>query len=188
MNGSEMFAKLQALRDQAGATHYVRVKMAQQLLKDRAWVRASDGGGGDEDIAIGRLEEMCFADLCGVVGLPALLDLLEHYPEQVDWFRHKFNLRKMWAEIKAKQPARKKTQAKPTFTRNGATTSTASNIEIEEDIPSTDLWDRLTYTQQRRKYQEATQLIAKLQTENKRLKTEIHNLKQAGQKLFAASA
>lgn len=107
MTGKQLFLQLVDLRDEAGAVHYQRVAMAQQLLADKEWVTDRTGGGGDEDKALDRLEAECFGDLCGLISLPQLLEIYHHMPDIRQWQKHKFNLAKIWKEWRGRQPKRK---------------------------------------------------------------------------------
>lgn len=96
----ETYARLIELRDRAGGLIYERLTLADRLLSDRAWVEAPECGGGDESRAIDRLEEMAFADLCGALSLPEMLEILHHVPDEKTWKANRYNLRKMHREMK----------------------------------------------------------------------------------------
>lgn len=110
-NAGEVFARLITLRNQAGATLYERLKLADQLLSDRGWVQAPEGGGGDESIAIDRLESLCFGDICGALSLPEMLEVLHAVPQVKVWEKNRFNLRRMYQEMKARQQAQRNATA-----------------------------------------------------------------------------
>lgn len=96
MAGKQKFAELVNLRDKAG--HYKRIKLASELIADKTWVEDPSGGGGDVNIALDRIEEGAFADLCGAVTISQLLEVYHHIPDEQVWKRHGYNFRKMWAE------------------------------------------------------------------------------------------
>ena len=96
-----MYVRLLNLRNSAGQQMYQRLTLCQRLLADRAWVESPEGGGGDEGRALDRLEDECFGDVCGAMSLPQLLEVLEKVPSESAWKANKYNLRKMWAEMKA---------------------------------------------------------------------------------------
>lgn len=100
MNSNQVFAELVDLRNKAGKSVYHRLTLAQRLLTDKDWVRAPEHGGGDESRALDRLEEECFGDLCGALSLPQLLEVLHHVPDEGDWKRNKYNLKRMHEEMK----------------------------------------------------------------------------------------
>lgn len=102
MNSNQIFAELVNRRNQAGRAIYDRLVLVQQLLTDKDWVQASEHGGGDESLALDRLEEECFGDLCGALSLPQLLEVLHHVPNEADWKRNKYKLKQMWDEMKAR--------------------------------------------------------------------------------------
>lgn len=100
--GRALYVRLVDLRNEAGAKLYHRLCLARDLLTSHEWVEDLAGGGGDESIAIDRLEDTCFADLCGAVSLPDLLEVLRRVPAEKTWKANKYNLRRMWAEMKAR--------------------------------------------------------------------------------------
>ena len=105
--GTEAFARLISMLDHCGEGpqgHYERIKLADSLLKNRAWVESKEHGGGDLSRALDRVEARCFGDLCGT-GFPItrLLDVYHHVPDVNVWKRHHFNLAKVWAEWSASQ-------------------------------------------------------------------------------------
>lgn len=100
--GRSMYVRLVDLRNEAGAKLYQRLTLARDLLVNHEWVEDPAGGGGDESISLDRLEDNCFADLCGAVSLPDLLEVLRKIPAEKTWKANKYNLRRMWAEMKAR--------------------------------------------------------------------------------------
>lgn len=90
------------LREKRGST-YDRLTLADQLLKDVEWVALPTGGGGDLSSAYDRLEEDCFGDLVGDLGLASILEVLHYFPRRKDWEAHKYNFRRMWAEMRSAQ-------------------------------------------------------------------------------------
>lgn len=103
----QKYAELINLRNAAGQNIYQRLTLADAILSDRDWVTAPDGGGGDESRAIDRLEEHCFADVCGALSLPEMLEILHHVPDVRTWEKNRYNLRKMHAEYKERTRPRK---------------------------------------------------------------------------------
>lgn len=100
MNSNQIFAELVDLRNKAGKTVYHRLTLARDLLVDRDWVCDVARGGGDESRALDRLEEECFGDLYGALSLPQLLEVLHHVPDEAVWKRNKYNLKRMWEEMR----------------------------------------------------------------------------------------
>ncbi len=99
MKGSELYARLLNMRNESGKLLYQRLRMCKELLGDREWVAAADGGGGDEAVAMDRLESECFADICGSMTLTQLLQVIDAVPTETVWKANKYNLRKMWNEV-----------------------------------------------------------------------------------------
>lgn len=180
MTGTEIYTELRSLLNAAGDKHYQRIKLADQLLKDKAWVRSPEWGGGDEDKAIDLLERTCFADLCGLITLPQLLDILHHIPDIREWQRCRFNLRQMWADWRAKQ--------KPTPAPRA---ERVRKLPVELTPPLQ--FPEMTPSKQRKEYERAVRIIetdaekiqrltaenTALRQENEQLKAEIARLKRS---------
>ena len=103
----EIYTELLRLRDQGGQALFLRIGLADKLLSDRTWISAPEGGGGDESIAIDRLESECFGDVA--LSLPELLELFHAVPGEATWKRNKYRIRKMLDELRARQQARTET-------------------------------------------------------------------------------
>lgn len=160
LTARELFLNLVAMRNEVGEKLYQRLVMAQKLLADTEWVEDVSAGGGDESIALDRLEEECFGDLCGSISLPDMLEVLRRVPDKKTWKANKFNLRRMWAEMKA----RNKT-ASPPLPPKG------------ERVEGEDSRDRLI----RRLREELAELKQSLRNqikENLKLKAAIHRIQQ----------
>lgn len=172
--GYQLHARLLQLRDHAGASHYQRVQVANRLLKNKEWVEALDGGGGNVDKALTRLEQEAFPDLCGSVGLCQLLDLLHNFPDVEVWKKNKFDFRKMWADWKAKQ---KPTPAKanPRPAAQAATKSYTPPFQLEDLTPAK---QKEEYRRVYAKVESDAERIARLEAENARLKAENATLKE----------
>ncbi len=112
MTSHEVYARLITLRKRAGRVIFERVRLADTLLSDNDWVSHPEHGGGDQSVAIDRLEADAFGDLCGAVSLPDLLEIYHHVPREEDWRKAKFNLRRLHAEVRARlRPKPPKTPA-----------------------------------------------------------------------------
>lgn len=114
MNSNELFAKLVKLRNESGEALYARLCLAKTLLEDREWVEAPQHGGGDLSRAMDRLEAECFADICGALSLPQMLEILREVPQQKTWKASKYNLRAMYAEMQARRSPTPTTPRQPT--------------------------------------------------------------------------
>lgn len=99
MQSFEIYAKLVEYRNQAGEMLFARLNLANQLLSDKGWVEAIDGGGGDLGRALTKLEKQCFADICGALSLSAMLNVLHEIPDENEWKVQKYNLRKMYLKM-----------------------------------------------------------------------------------------
>jgi hypothetical protein len=122
-SSQELYVKLVNLRTEAGERLYERLSIANKLLSDRAWVDDPAGGGGDESRAIDRLEDTAFGDICGAVSLPEMLEILHRVPDKKTWAANKYNLKKMHAELRARETARGAERP----TRNGQAKSGTAN-------------------------------------------------------------
>ncbi len=162
----EDFVRLLDLRNQAGATLHQRLVLANKLLSDKEWVDDPTQGGGDESRAIDRLEEECFGD-CGGMPLPEMLEVLHQVPELSVWKRNKFNLRKMSAELKARQDAKRNA-------KRGATIPPVPVFGTPAPETSQDETKRLKL-----ELKEAHTRIRELMGENRKLRRAVHRLQQA---------
>ncbi len=188
-DGFGMHAKLIAMRDQAGYKHYDRIALADKLLGVREWVEAADGGGGDLSTAYDRLERDAFGDLCGMMSMGQLLEVLKNVPNVEDWRKHKFDLKKIWGEWKAKQEAKK---AKPQTNGHQPRERTEYTTPLE--------FVHLTSARQTKEYERVYKAeesladkLAKALDENERLKaevvqlrTELKEFRDLGKRFFAA--
>jgi hypothetical protein len=187
MTSKQIYVKLLNLRDTSGQQHFDRVTLAAQLLQDQDWVEDEAGGGGNENIALNRIEVECFGDICGVVSLVNLLELHRHYPNVADWKRHKFDLKKMWAEWRSKQRPQTKT------------VSTQRLSPAPLPMPTPAEFDHLTASASKKAYEKALRHLesdaakivrleeenAQLRTENTRLKEELRDIKNRARTLIA---
>ncbi len=155
MSPVQIFTKLVGMRNEAGSTLHERLKLAKQLLADRGWVDAVEHGGGNESIALDRLEEECFGDVCGGMSLSQILEILEAVPQASAWKANKYNLRRMYAEMKARQDKTKPKEAKP------------ESIRDRRDVMIEDLKAKLT---------EARQRIHDLEGENRTLRSQVKRI------------
>jgi hypothetical protein len=173
MTSSQIYAKLLSLRDSTGERHYERIKLASQLLADHDWVADPAGGGGDESKALDRLEAEAFADICGIISLPQLLEIFHHVPDLADWKKAKFNLRKIWADYNASR--------KPT---TSAAQERRQSAARNNSLPTPEVLNQATLAETR-SYCNKTlvllskkdQRIAELEEENATLKAEAQRLR-----------
>lgn len=109
-NSREILAQLISLRNDAGSNLYHRLKLADQLLSDKDWVEDPSGGGGDASWALDRLEEDCFGPEAGM-SLPEMLEVLTAVPQESVWKQNRYNLKKMWLEMRERQDASRRVAA-----------------------------------------------------------------------------
>jgi hypothetical protein len=150
-----LFTRLMELRNSTGRAHHERLCIARDLLIDKEWVAENGGSVGK---ALDYLEDVCFADLCGSVQLPQLLDLLTAYPSIAQWGKHKFNFRAMWAEHSAKK------KPKPTF-RN----TTPRPVKTLKDLVDPISFAQLPPFETKREYGKVYHLAEKTESEVDRL-------------------
>lgn len=173
MNATKLYAKLVKMRNGAGRLAYERMKVCIQLLDDREWVKAPEGGGGDYETALDRLEANVMADLCSGLTLCSLLEMFHHNQDIKKWEQYKFNFRKLWADWHASQ---KPAKAAPKHERVARAT---------KGFPSPSAVREMTPAQAAHEYQRAMsslemkdQKIARLEKENAELKEENATLKE----------
>jgi hypothetical protein len=171
--GSKIFVELIGLRDRAGNIHYFRIKLADQCLMDKGWVESVEGGGGDENKAIDRLERECFGDLVGVVSLPQMLEVLHHFPQEVQWKKHKFNLGKMWQEYQSSKKAERRTKPK------GEYHPPKEFVEPLAFVEMTNGEKKHEYQRVFRALETKDEKIAQLERENAELRAELARIKAA---------
>lgn len=162
---SAMLRELAELRDKSGATLYKRLRLAQELLSDPDWVRSPSGGGGHEGAALDRLEDNYFADVCGALSLPNMLEVLRRVPDEAVWKANKYNLRRMWGEMQARQSPPRARDRDAGLAGGSASGSSRAGTEGSsagmEQQPTKD------------------EIIATLRTEIKTLRKENHKLRRA---------
>lgn len=173
MTGNQIYVRLMSMRDKAGKDHFERIKLAQALLQDKDWVESESGGGGDEDKAITRIEENCFADLCGVMGLPQLVEIYNAYPNVEDWITHKCNLREMWSRMKAKERSQSSKNKKPKGSRGTVLSPSAAEFF---HMPL--YRQEQAYLKVEEKVETQAQKIIRLEEENRWLKDRVKELEQ----------
>jgi hypothetical protein len=104
---AEKVAQLRTMLGQAGELAYKRIKLAKEVIEDKAWLIVHFNG--DEFRAAEVLERDYFGDLCGAINFWRLMKIIEEFPKIDDWRKYKFNLTEMSAIIDAKNKKRKKT-------------------------------------------------------------------------------
>lgn len=100
LTAGEMLARLKELADQAGRNYYERIKLADSLLQDRAWLQASFAS--DDYKAAEYLEAECFHDLSGSMTVWQLLHIYRKFPDESEWRKRKWNLRTLYDLCKPK--------------------------------------------------------------------------------------
>ncbi len=166
--GRETYVALLNLANAAGAQHYERLRLAHGLLRDEDWVFDPQGGGGDEGKALALLEAKCFADLCGAVTLPELLDVYEFVPEVEEWKKANWNFRRLL------ELTRERRRSKPT--RRAPIGNHAAEVRQADlsfrPVPAKQ-FAQLPPTQANNAYEQLLQSYQTLRSENARLRKEI---------------
>lgn len=173
MSATKLYNKLVKMRNGGGRLAYERMKTCIQLLDDRDWVNAPEGGGGNYEKALDRLEANVMADLCGGISLCALLEMFHHNQDIKKWATYKFNFRKLWADWHASQ---KPAKAAPKHERmQRATKGFASPSAVREMTPAQASQE---YERAMSALETKDQKIARLETENAELRAENAELKK----------
>ncbi len=115
----EICLELNTLLGQSGDLIVRRLKLGKALLENHEWVDAPDGGGGNENKALIRLEGLYFGDIVGLHDLTELFDLLHHFPNIADWRKARFNLKRMVALVREKNPPKQIQRRDFSTPRNG---------------------------------------------------------------------
>lgn len=157
MTSNDIYIKLLDMRNTHGAALYQRLTLAKTLLADREWVEDVTKGGGDVSTAIDRLEDECFGD--SGMGLPSMLEVLHAVPQAATWKVNKYNIRRMYAEMKVRQES--------TTPRTQRETPTVVVDRKEQ---------RLIYLQEQ--VEELTTQLRTLKEENRRLKSALQKIKR----------
>lgn len=179
MNAREIFARLQGLRDRAGALLFERLTLADKLLSDHEWVADASGGGGDEGRAIDRLEDLCFADICGALSLPEMLEVLRHVPQESVWKQNRYNLRKMHAEMKARQQAQAATSKMATTGRTTAGIDTQDSEQAQATVSPRSISPEDEVKRLRAELKVKDARIRQLEKDNRRLRKAVRKLQEA---------
>lgn len=173
MDSARKYVRLLSMRDAGGAALFERLQLAKELLADRAWVDDPAAGGGDENKAIDRLETECFGDVG--LDLPGLLDILRACPRESTWRANKYNIRRMFAEMKAREALAtgKVKEIKPVA--DAIETPEARRIKRLEETVSEKVSDLAVLREENRSLRER---VKTLETENKRLRDSIDRIEK----------
>lgn len=116
---ADIFVHLVNLRNVAGSRIHLRLVLAVKLLSDKEWVQSENGGGGSEVIALERLEEEAFGEVCGAMPLSDMLELVRRIPDESVWKQNRYNLKRMHKELLAQNRAAKATAVEDLVTETG---------------------------------------------------------------------
>ncbi len=109
MTTKRMLLQLKELQDKAGEHLFDRLTLVQQIVSDQEWI----GSQGGERKALKHLSSEYFADLCGAMSLPRMLEIRAVYQDKESWQRNGWDLRAMLAELMEEEdkdkPARTRT-------------------------------------------------------------------------------
>ncbi|HYE16834.1 MAG TPA: hypothetical protein VEA69_00195 [Tepidisphaeraceae bacterium] len=157
----QLLNKLKAMADQAGPALYERAGMAAEVLADAAWVAAEHGG--DYDRACKAVEDNYFPELGKAMSIHELLTLAREFP-QAEWARHKYNLRRLWAEWEGRQEREPKAQRE--------------RVTKEDMAKAKDEIKELTYSLKKER-----QTAEGLAEENRRLRERVAELERVNARL-----
>jgi len=115
----DIFVHLVNLRNVAGSRIHLRLVLAVKLLSDKEWVQSEQGGGGSEIIALERLEEECFGEVCGAMPLHDMLELIRRIPDESVWKQNRYNLKRMHKELLAQNRAARTAAVEDLVTETG---------------------------------------------------------------------
>ncbi len=184
-NHQHDYARLRELAGQGGESTYEMIVLADRLLSNREWVSAKEWGGGDESLAIDRLEELCFGHLSGALTLPQMLELYKAVQEYSVWKAKRFHLKRMFEEMKARERARTESAAfdRPrgpceagTSRRTFASSARGSDGAAQ---PAPRLETDNVIAKLRDELRKKDEVIALLREENVKLRRAVKNLQKA---------
>ncbi len=133
-----IFAELVKLRNEVGGNLYIRLSLVQTLLDSHGWMPVL--GVTSLASAITALEEECFGDICGAMGLPEMLEVLKEVPDEKEWRAAKYNLRKLHQQMLAKRPKKativevREPALKASFTLGGFEELRKENKELRRQL------------------------------------------------------
>lgn len=167
MSATQLIAELKTLSTKAGENCYRRIVIAEQILADREWIQ--EHHGGDPWKAASALEDDFFDDLSGAISLWGMLEILRHFPNESDWKKRKYSLRKLQADINP--PENKPQRVKEKLPRINRDEYESIKQERDTLLKSVD-------SQQKK--------LKKLEVENIELKGRLKELERVLDKLGAA--
>jgi hypothetical protein len=153
MTTEQKLAKLKTLRDSAGKTTFERIKLACAVYEDRDWV----GHFADDAAAEAHLQEEYLADLCGTVSFLDCYRILQAVPQEEDWKRCKFNLRRLYALMEERQP----TPKEPRSERRRPMKADDAEA-LQEDLKNAEVTIKRREDESRKLYDENEQLRQKV--------------------------
>lgn len=169
MDATQKIVRLKTLVASAGENYYERISLAAELLADRHWLETEHRGNDIE--AAQALEDEYFHDLCGVMGLWGLLQIYRRYPNQSDWKKFKYNLRKMYESLKP-EPSGREPYRRATVAELDAARGQAKALEATLKHEQKKVVEAVSEVEALR------QKVVKLQRENERLKGRIEELER----------
>jgi DNA repair exonuclease SbcCD ATPase subunit len=165
----QLLAKLRDLSKSAGENYYERISIADTLLQDKHWLEAEHAGSDFK--AAKALEDHYFHDLSGAMGLFDLLHIFRKHPEQKDWEKHGYNLKKMYATLK-------KTADKAEPPRRATVAELDAAQEQVKDLQYQLQHQRKLVKEHKTQGETLSQQVDRLKEENFRLKGRVEELER----------
>jgi len=169
MTAKEMVNELARLSLEAGKNVYLRAKLATELLADRTWVE-EEFRGNDFD-ASDHLEETYFSDLSGAYALADLVGLYQALPDDKEWAKKNYNLRKLMQAVYT--PEKREPYQRATWKQVRELEKQLTELKVESTALAKER-DGL-----RRELAQATHRLGRLEAQNDELRGEVHKLVDA---------
>jgi peptidoglycan hydrolase CwlO-like protein len=171
LSAEEKQVRLANLSTVAHSNIIERVMLADDLLRDGDWLATQFAG--DEEKARDALQDLYFGDLCQLMTLGQLIEVLHTFPDEGEWKKRRYSLKRLWADYKES----KKTDKEPTERK----TATVKDVE-ERDQKILELEYRLKKAQEQNEmihadYSRARSEVEELRAELKVTKKELQRLR-----------
>lgn len=166
---AKLLARLGDLIATAGANYYERIQIADTLIQDKEWLLAEFKG--DDYKAAEVLEEQYFHDLSGSLTIWQLMHVYRKFPNEADWRKHKYNLRKLF-EL---------TKPEPTPRREYRSVTRKLFEEVEQRAKEMEFQVKKVNKELSARDQEISSLkdkVSRLERENIKLKGQVEELEK----------
>ncbi len=108
------FLRLKELRDQVQRSVYERISLAQQIMTDHDWI--IEIHCGDDVRAREAVQNEYFPDLCKLISLETLLNILKEFPTEEEWKENHYDLGLMKALYEERHKVEKPKQTRESVT------------------------------------------------------------------------